>query len=166
MSGRRRTLRGLQTAELLGEPPAHMKAWIEGGNKPASGSYEWAGLKYEKQFADYMISRYGACVVHGPWIKYVDDHGPGYCQPDVVYVHKGGVILFECKLTFRPRAASSKLLRMYGPCAAHIWPGPIHLVQVCRNLKPSAKKTPIIKSVKEILDCPTSEVMTWNWRPR
>ncbi len=166
MSGRRRTLKNLESAILLDGPPPFMADMLS-AEKHNKGSANWAGIKYERQFADYMIARYGDDAMYGKWIEYTDERGKGWCQPDLILKHPDGIIICECKLSYRPFAAQAKLSTMYAPCLKLIFTnGSVHTVQVCRNLKPAAKRTTLIANVKEILQCPTNSVLTWNWRPR
>lgn len=169
MSGRRRVLNGLQNAKLLDEPPAFL---IHANGKHKTGSANWAGINYENKFAEYMQAAFGDRAIHGPWIEYWDIKGRGLCQPDLVLLPKDDepLTVFECKLTFTARKAGTKMTNMYGPIAEKIWGQKPLLVQVCKFLRPRAKRTLVVKQLDEIWEYGIQSaedvgIITWNWRP-
>lgn len=120
------------------------------------------GLKFEREFGDWLENKYGNEVHLGPWYQFEDDLGTAVCQPDIVYF--GDILVaFECKATFTFRRAYSELRTLYGPVVEKHFGMVPKLVQVCRYLRPSAKKTLLINSMKEIRQTDRT-LMTWNWR--
>lgn len=169
MSGKRRVLKDLKSARLLDEPPAFLAT---ANTKLKRDSANWAGINYENKFAANMQAIFGDKVIHGPWIEYYDCRGRGVCQPDLVLLPTSSqpLVVFECKLSFTARKAANKMTNMYGPVTEYIWGTKPLLVQVCKFLKPSAKRTLIVKELDELWQYAIQSnvdagIVTWNWRP-
>lgn len=66
-----------------------------------------------------------------PWIRFVDDHGPGRASPDLILPRLRLVV--EVKLTL-VLDAEQQLEWLYVPLCEHIWPGaPWRRAVVCQN---------------------------------
>lgn len=109
-----------------------------------------AGLVYERKVAEFFTALYGEDRVshgddeRGTWIKYKDQHGEGWAQPDLIMLPDEGaqvLIVGECKLTYTPRKAEQKLKKFYIPLLQEIYPDLIvRGLQICKNLRGSPTK--------------------------
>ncbi len=122
-----------------------------------------AGVRYEKKFFAYMKDKYGAGVEVHPWIDFEDANGWGLCQVDLLM--KEPPIIFECKISFTPRKAYKEMQTLYQPVVEMYMGARAKMVQVCQHLKPSAKRTTVVKSFKEVQES-EEEQLTWLWRPQ
>lgn len=119
--------------------------------KQPSGSPSRAGQLYEEKFLDYLQAKLPFWQVYAePWIKYADDRDEGWCAPDALTMHGNIIVIWECKLKYRPWGVRAKQKRLYRPCVEMIWPGAeVRSVQVCRHLNPKIKSVSLIKSLDE-----------------
>jgi hypothetical protein len=129
------------------------------------GAAARAGIKYEAEFADHLLENSKGYVRIGPWIYFEDANGWGYCQPDMVLNSWERIYLFECKLSFTYRRAYKEMRDLYKPLLHELFGGaPITCVQVCRHLKPSAKRTTVVHELDEVFECPKTQ-LTLAWVP-
>lgn len=78
----------------------------------------------------------GGTLFKSRWIKYTRKGFTKYGQPDFYIELADVVLIFEAKLTYKPRLAEAKLRKVYRPCLQYIHPGkPIATVQVCKYLR-------------------------------
>jgi len=123
------------------------------------------GVKFERAWAEYMYNVEPMDFSAGPWIYYEDINGWGYCQPDGVLKDGPDLILFECKLSFTYRTAYTEMNKLYAPLLERLMDvDSIKRVQVCRHLKPSAKRTTVVRTLDEVYKCPKTQ-LTWAWQP-
>ena len=150
----KRKIEGLKRAAIM---PDNFKPF---GNDKAKGVIG-AGLRYEKAFREHLARKHTG-VLCGTWLGFDDDNGSGICQPDAILLEP--LTIFECKLSFKWRSASTQLRHLYKPLVEDIWGGEAKLVQVCKFLKPSAKHHRIVKTLEEALTA-KEEYLILNWRP-
>lgn len=154
--GKRKVGTNLQTVEWR-EPR-------KAGSLTNLSASQHAGVKFERTFLTYMADRYEHFMA-GDWLYFVDENGWGYCQPDGILRELGVTYIFECKLSFTYRKAYSEMRNLYQPLLEKLYPEDTFVrVQVCRHLKPSAKRTTVVQSMKEIRECLKTQ-MTWRWSP-
>lgn len=94
-----------------------------------------AGLRYESNLSKELARR-GVDYAHGPWIKFLDQNGKGFAQPDfVVYDTPSRWIILESKLAQTPEAFE-QLNYLYVPLLSYMHPE-VELVpvQVCKILR-------------------------------
>lgn len=82
------------------------------------------GVEYEKNFADYMVDRFGELYVPGPWIRYkeIGKERSRWCQPDgLLFIPAlSRIILIETK--FRHTSdAWWQLRQLYLPVISHMF---------------------------------------------
>ena len=125
------------------------------------------GIKYEKK-AGREVTRFfadqGAEIKVGPWIKFEDENGPGYAQPDILVIFEELVWIIECKLTYHPYALL-QLQGLYQPLLKNLHKGvpQIHIV-CCHNLTETEPGLfpPTIATLHEVME-QDSEYYIWHW---
>jgi len=125
------------------------------------------GVKFERAWVDYMVNKGHEGFSAGEWLYFEDANGWGYCQPDGLLFNHKEVIIFECKLGFTYRKAYAEMSKLYKPLIKEYTGYPdnaIKCVQVCRHLKPSSKRTTVVHTLKEVMQCPKKQ-LTWRWSP-
>jgi hypothetical protein len=171
---KQRKVKNVKSAELLsGRPPfiGHP------GMAEKLDSAQKAGLAYERKVARYLQDLLGEDrVLHGPWFKYVDHYGNGWCSPDIIILPDEGDLLVvgECKLSWQ-KNAEGKLKNLYVPAASFIWPNNRYIgIQITKNLKKESKlmkprsRKFFIRDILEAYDIKTGAngkaYALWNWR--
>lgn len=153
---------GLHSAWLATEVPNFAT-----GKKTGNWNF-MAGHTYEKKFGRWLVAKYGEeAIKEGPWIKYQMDELERYAQPDFLLLREPeDLLVLECKLTYNKNKAYEQLAQLYYPLVRLLWPEKkIGLIQVCRNLKPSAANAPYINDL-ESAPCDLTPVYSvFNWRP-
>ena len=152
MAFRHRVIKGLKWVE---DPATNYEPDGWPPPRKSKARYVKAGLLFQDQVSRYMVARYGARVLVGPWIRFEDENGPGLAQPDIIFSRADqlGIVVIECKLSYTPRKAKSQVMDLYVPLLEHLYLGePISGVQVCRRLTRSAKKDKnLLSSLDEVL---------------
>lgn len=95
-----------------------------------------SGLAYERKFGKALTRELGAdeFLRSAQWLWYVADHKASWAQTDHLLITANATVIFECKLTHTPTAAS-QLMRLYGPLIRwFVRPQRLVLVEVCKNL--------------------------------
>lgn len=59
-------------------------------------------------------------LLYGPWLEYVDQNGPGICQPDLVMILPDTLMIFEVKLKQTLKAWDQ--LDKYVALCSLLWP--------------------------------------------
>lgn len=126
-----RAAEGVRSAWLVGEGPFGRTP--RRGDTPARRQ----GLRYEKEVLAHLSDRLGVGFRPSPWFKFTTGEGLRYCQPDGLFTHKEGVVIFECKYTFTSDAWW-QLRKLYEPvvCAALKCNRVDHVV-ICRKFDPA-----------------------------
>jgi hypothetical protein len=159
---KKRKIKLLKSATLLDLRPEKIPE-----PKPNKRSWAAAGLRYEKQVADYLRAKYGEeHVLHGPWIDYEDAGGKGLCSPDVIVLpdDRDFVVVVECKLTVS-KAALTELRTLYVPLAESIWPATkVRAVQATHNLKLKWSEPTTFRWSKIFDPKAKWKYITLNWR--
>lgn len=110
-----------------------------------------AGLRYQARVVARLQEVYPT-VRAGPWLLYKFAKKKGICQPDaLVWTGDQKICVVEIKLSWH-RSARPKLLSLYGPIVAHLYPGcDISWVQLYKNWKRGAhKQTLSIDELSEV----------------
>lgn len=76
-----------------------------------------AGVKYEKDLAHAF---HGAAK-HGQWIKFEDQNGIGFAQPDILFPSGEELFVIESKYTWVPEACT-QIAFLYKPLLECIYP--------------------------------------------
>lgn len=100
------------------------------------------GLRYERKVQDHLSALSDHYLV-GPWILYVIEGRPFWCQPDGLHfdVARGLVTIVEIKLRHTPEA-QRQLRGVYEPVIRRMFPHPfwgVRLVEVCRWFDPDTR---------------------------
>lgn len=114
LSPNRRLVSGLRTAALTSRELS----------SPRTKGTKAEGRAYERKVAKHFVSALPQSASHfiGPWIRYEDDNGFGYAQPDYIGILNNGVgLIVEAKRT-RCADAREQLVRLYLPLARKLWP--------------------------------------------
>lgn len=80
-----------------------------------------AGLAYERALAKAVKSLNVAEILHGQWFHYKDQFGPGWCQPDIVFLSAKFAVVIEVKLT-NVQEARKQLQELYLPVLSVAYP--------------------------------------------
>ena len=74
------------------------------------------------------------------------------CQPDIILERDDDIIVFESKLTYKPRQAKHKLQKTYIPLLQQLYDKPIKGVQVCKKVYRAARSKALFFRVEEALE--------------
>lgn len=120
-------------------------------------------MAYQRHLARELRRRLGE-VHESQWIRFIDQHGRGYAQPDIYVVGPRNVLCFEAKLTQRDEALV-QLGKLYRPLLRHIYGLPVVGVVVCKRLvyRPGRWQ---ISGPEEVLDHREEAIFTWHWLGR
>lgn len=136
MNKREHLLEDIQSATICPRPPQFA---IRNGTRRGAKA---DGIRYERKVQEQLCSR-SPFYLPGPWIIYVVEGRPFWCQPDGLHIDiEAGVIsILEIKLRHTP-AAAIQLRRLYEPVVRRLFPYPswgVRLVEVCRWFDPDTK---------------------------
>lgn len=100
-----------------------------------------AGLAYQRRVTK-ALEPLGPSLMANPWISFLDAHGPGMAQPDLLLVGAGLVAptLIEIKLTYTELAVA-QLDLLYVPLVAHLFgvsQSQIRRIILCKHLTAAA----------------------------
>ena len=90
------------------------------------------GLTYERKLAE-AIERSLPQARHGQWYEFLADGKHGYCQPDIVVLLTGAVLVLECKLK-NVEEAQGQLVQLYAPVLHCAYNRPVRAIIVARSL--------------------------------
>lgn len=115
-----RRIRGLISASACSRPECIPRGRARG--------VKAKGLRFEAAIAK-------ACPKgqHGPWFRFLDSNGPGYCSPDLVFDLGALLLVLEVKLTWTP-IAERQIRELYKPVLELALGKPVAGLVVCRNL--------------------------------
>lgn len=162
--GKRHSLKGLKWVEHTTERPSFPKT-----DKKKLRAAQIAGFAYENKVGEYLLARYGEDrVLHGPWLRYEDERGVGWAQPDYVVLPDGDdapLLIIEVKLSYTKTAAERKLKSIYKPLCERVWPNEngYRVVQACKNLIPDMPRDFVIKNIGDAYD--DCYYRIWHYRP-
>lgn len=129
-------------------------------NRKAKGTYG-DGLRYEKQVLAKLDKEYDEELIIGPWLKFYDENGDGWCQPDALHfdILKGVLTVFEVKLS-RTYDAWWQLRGLYAPLLAKAYPDfEVKVVKVVKNWYPGFWPEPFVLAIDmgEVASLPPDE---------
>lgn len=125
-------VKGLRKVELIDE--SQPVPFGNGRAQALTGSRA-QGKAYERKIAKLLKAKLGASVFYNRWIKYIDQSGIRFCQPDLWVELPNTLLLLECKLTQTSRA-DGQMRELYVPVLSRLYPGKkIYCIQVCKNLR-------------------------------
>lgn len=105
---------------------------------PTTRAANRAGLVYEARVAQQLTRRYlpqqtSIQLLLNPWIRYADENGSFWAQPDALIVRPDRVDIIETKLSHTTRAWF-QLRKIYEPLVRALFPErPIRLVEIVKN---------------------------------
>ena len=67
------------------------------------------------------------------WYKFVDEHGLGFCQPDIELHYPEGIICIECKLT-QTQNAHEQIDQLYRPVLEEVYGKKVYGIQATKTL--------------------------------
>lgn len=134
-----RTIVGLREVSLAESP------WPKGRPRGAKAR----GVRFEKGVAKLLPG-----ALHGQWFHFVDNNGPGFCSPDLLFSFDTGagpvLCVGECKLTDWC-VADDQLRQLYVPVLRWLWPGPILPVVIAKHLTPLTDRRRLVTSWDQAL---------------
>ena len=108
--------------------------------KPASKSAARIGIRYEKKAIKELRNLFPRVRFEpGPWFRFTDQEGSGYCQPDFIFFTSVWIILGEIKYTYTAEALN-KIKMLYGPVVSYLFHLPIIPIIIVHTLRPDAPK--------------------------
>lgn len=125
-----------------------------------------AGLRYEKKVLNELSERFGSAFHPSPWLRFTDETGTRYCQPDGLLIQERGTFIFEVKYSF-VSDAWFQLRRLYGPVVERAYrPAKIFYVVICRNYdvaRPFPEVPHLFKTPSELVtyDGDATGVLSW-----
>lgn len=134
-----RKVLGLQSAGLAENP------W---GKPPRPKGAKALGLRFERAVGKVLPQ-----ALHGQWLRFVDNNGPGYCCPDFLVAQGATLWVLECKLTDWDEA-EAQLEGLYRPVLGLLWSGPIRCITVARNLSPHTRRDAVVGTWEAALQMP------------
>ncbi len=137
---RYRRVVGLESAVPCDRPSAIPKGRAMGAKA--------AGLRYERLVAGHLPAAH-----HGPWYRFIDLNGPGYCQPDLVWHRPGGIWVADCKLTWTPYVIA-QLGELYVPVLRLAHGRRVRPFIIAKNLTAETPLSSIVGSVAEAIVSP------------
>lgn len=98
----------------------------------------------------------------GWWLRFTDEGGPGWAQPDFFFHGPERIILLEAKLTETP-AAWEQLHFLYRPLLQRVFPGvPVVSAQVCNTLARGREETiPVVTDLSAVHDGCVLHYLGW-----
>lgn len=90
----------------------------KGSRKGAKG----AGVRYEERVQQVLLTDYYSSYLPSPWLRFVDDHGVRWCQPDglIIDVSGGRITIVEMK-TSHTGEAWWQLHKLYLPVVRELF---------------------------------------------
>lgn len=132
-----RRISGLREVHLAESP------WK--GKGPRAGA-KGRGLRFERTVAKFLPQ-----ALHGQWFKFLDNNGPGYCSPDILFQGpEGELFLVECKLTDWA-LADKQMEELYLPILKRLFFGEIRQIVVAKYLTPWTERSRVVGSWEEAL---------------
>lgn len=151
-----RVVKGLLEAALSPTSP-HATVRLFGSQAKGKAYERRLGKELERRLAKGLWDE--AELIKGPWIKFRDQNGPGYAQPDFLILSPALLCIIDAKLT-HTEIARRQLLSLYLPLCSFLWPGRLTLcVEVCHN--PGTGSGFLV----ELEDCLAEEqdLYIWHW---
>jgi hypothetical protein len=102
------------------------------------------GKRYENRVAKALPG-----AVHGPWFKYYDANGLGYCSPDFVLSCPEGILVLECKLTWTEEALA-QLRGLYIPVLEKVTGLPVVGGVVLKSLGRGGGSVKLVSNMAEM----------------
>lgn len=155
-----RKIEGLFWAQWTPTQPHHT-----GGKLSGSAA---RGMTYQRKCTKEIRRISGGGSVLDPkwWIRFEDENGLGWAQPDIVldYEDEGVLYILECKLTHH-EFAHLQLESLYSPLLDYTHPGREHvLVEMFKNFG-GAKMGTQISNLDDALNKAHEGILHWNWLP-
>ena len=153
-----RSIRVLKSAHFSSEP-----LWAR---SHAGGLSQRAGLRYQAQAQGLLRRTYeGASVVCSPWVKFIDECGHGYCQPDAYVYDTQDLTIFEIKLS-HVDTAYAQLSLLYKPVLEHILhPRTITLCEITRTYNPYTRNRVQPNIIFDLAHMAPERFNIFVWRP-
>lgn len=146
-----RIVRGLKWAELAQQGPPGL-----GVKRPRGAKRE--GLRYEAAIA----SAFGPLAKHGQWIKFEDQNGLGWAQPDILFPHLGELYILEAKYTWVPEA-HTQIELLYKPLLECIFSRRAFGIVICKVLTIVAKRHEIVNTIDRAMAVAPASVPVLHW---
>ena len=135
-----RRVAGLQEVSLCDNP------W---GKAARAKGAKALGLRFQR-----TVEKALPAALHGQWLRFKDNNGLGFAQPDIIFASASALHIVECKLTDTSEA-DSQIKELYLPLLAALWAGPIHQIVVVKYLSPLTQRSRVVGSWDEALAHPT-----------
>lgn len=115
----------MEKAEYSPFPPPFLRKTKPRGRKRQ-------GVKYEAQGQQMLAERFGSAYLPSPWVRFTDQTGQHWCQPDGVLETDSGLIIVEFKYQHTVDAWQ-QLRLLYEPVIRALHPGrPIAVLEIVK----------------------------------
>lgn len=141
-----RVVQGLLWAQRVPRPPS-IPVSRGRGAKALGRAYE---RKVAKAFPD---------ALHGQWFQFLDFHGPGFCQPDLIFLGDP-VWVLEVKLT-DVESARSQLTELYFPVIEHVFRKAVRGAVVVKHVSKVSLGAKIVENFDQATVQPGIPVIHW-----
>ncbi len=141
-----RQINKLRKASIHSEAPFPTRRRVKGSAA--------RGLAFQRKVHADLTEMFDTLeLFDGPWIKYLDDSGSHWCQPDSLVIAEDRVLIVEAKLSLRRwKTALAQLQRLYRPAVEHIFQRPSVMCVAFNYWSPDADdKIPIIADPVHLL---------------
>jgi len=142
--------------ELADKPPT--LAW-EKVKKRAKGAAK-QGHSFERHVRRTIRDAIEPPLLHlpGPWLRFHDQNGPGWAQPDHLVVAPTWALIVEAKRS-QTEIAFLQMEELYAPLLQWLLQREIYTLQACKYLRyrPERRST-----LREFLDSPKPGRHTWH----
>lgn len=93
------------------------------------------GLAFERKWGKILRQNFEGMgeLYAGAWIRFEDEDGIGWAQPDFFLVESDRVVVWECKLT-QCDIGWEQLHYLYAPLLIKLYEKPVVCMQVCKYM--------------------------------
>lgn len=139
-------------------PPPFLRATKPRGRKRQ-------GVKYEASGQAMLAARFGEKYVAAPWIRFHDERGQHWCQPDGLLHTASGIVIVEFKYQ-HTIDAWQQLRLLYEPVIAFLHRGaPIAVLEIVKWYDCAVEFPEPVKLVKDIGEHTGREFGVHIWKP-
>lgn len=125
-----------------------------------------AGIRYERKVLKELGERFGPQFLPAQWMRFEDETGERWCQPDGILLREEGATIFEVKYTFISDA-HYQLRQLYAPVVQRAYrPKRTNLIVICRNFDPATpfpEKPVLLRTPSEVASFATDEMGVLSW---
>lgn len=139
-------------------PPPFLRA-----SKPRGRKRQ--GVKYEASGQAHLTERFGSAYLPSPWIRFTDDNGSHWCQPDGLLSISDWLVIVEFKYQ-HTSDAWTQLRLLYEPVVKVLHPGlPVGVLEIVKWYDCALAFPEPVKLVKDVAAHLSQEFGVHIWKP-